>query len=492
MMKYSKRILGGVALALSVSACSDFLTGDGVSTDPNNPTEATTNQLFVAAEAAVFALQQGPVAQFSCLVVQHCGGVGNYVETYGFEYGIDSDSFNADMLQVYVGGGLLDLHRIQERSEEAGDRVYAGMAKVIEAVQVSFLADNWGDVPYSEAVSDNLTPKFDNQMEVYDALQLLLDEAIADLSSGAGTGPVPGDVDLFYGGDADKWVRAAYTLKARIHMHTAEVRGNTAYNAAIAAALLGINDEDEDFASSHTSATSERNLWFQFATSTFGQYLKAGSTLIQVMQNRTAGGVDAQRLAEYFSDVDPATAGKQYAGVDVNAASQPTIVSEVATLTGETRITDVFRQPILSWDENQLILAEAYTAVGTPALGLPYLTAERAAHGLGPIAATLQNIAEEEYVEYFQNIEAWQSYKRTCWPNLTPAEGRLRIPGRVLYGSTEANTNPNTPSSSDQENRGGAAIDQPDATPDHNRNDPPGGTVTDALGIACRGQPDTP
>jgi hypothetical protein len=192
-------------------------------------------------------------------------------------------------------------------------------------------------------------------------------------------------------------------------------------------------------------------------------------------------------LAEYFSDVDAATPGKQYAGVDVNSETQPTVVSEVATLTGETRITDVFRQPILSWDENQLILAEAHAAQGNVGAAQPFLDAERAAHGLGPIPATLQNVAEEEYVEYFQNIEAWQSYKRTCWPNLTPAEDRLQIPDRVLYGSTEANTNPNTPSSASQENRGGAANDQPDATPEHNRNDPPGGTVLAAA--ACRGQP---
>jgi starch-binding outer membrane protein, SusD/RagB family len=486
MQTYIKRFLGGAVLALSVSACNNFLTGEGISTDPNNPTQATTNQLFVAAEAALFALQQGPVAQFSCLVVQHCGGVGNYVEAYGFDYGIDSDSFNADMLQVYVGGGILDLHTIEKRSEDAGDRVYAGMAKVIEAMQVSFAADNWGDVPYSESVSDNLTPKFDNQMDIYASLQTLLDAAIADLGSGAGTGPVPGDVDLIYGGDAAKWVRAAYTLKARLHMHTAEVLGAPAYTAAIAAATLGINNVNEDFSSSHTSATSERNLWFQFATSTFGQYLKAGSALIAVMQNRSAGGPDVQRLAEYFSDVDPATAGKQYAGVDVNSATQPNVVSEVATLTGETRITDVFRQPMLSWDENQLIRAEANAALGNTGAAQPFLDAERAAHGLASIPATLQNIAEEEYVEYFQNIEAWQSYKRTCWPNLRPATGKLRIPARVLYGSTEANTNTNTPSSADQTNRGGAAIDEPDAFPGRNRNDPPGGTVLNDA--ACLGQ----
>ena len=47
----------------------------------------------------------------------------------------------------------------------------------------------------------------------------------------------------------------------------------------------------------------------------------------------------------------------------------------------------------------------------------------------------------------FQNPEAWNDYKRTCLPVLKPARGRTRIPGRIFYGATEEQTNPNTPAS---------------------------------------------
>jgi starch-binding outer membrane protein, SusD/RagB family len=80
----------------------------------------------------------------------------------------------------------------------------------------------------------------------------------------------------------------------------------------------------------------------------------------------------------------------------------------------------------------------------------PFLDAVRAAHGKGTKPATLQAIIEEKYISMFQTIEPWNDWKRTCFPRLTPALGRTAIPGRVYYGQTEEQTNPNTPRSADQ------------------------------------------
>jgi hypothetical protein len=505
MIRYTKRVLGGALLALSLAACSDFLSGEGIDTDPNNPTEATTNQLFVATQTAMIALQEGPVAQFSCTVIQHCGGVGNYVEAYAFAYEFDQDTFNPDWLGVYVGGGLIDLREIQRRTEEAGNLHYAGMAKVLEAIQVSFAADNWGDVPYSEALAEgNNAPAFDNQIDVYHALQDLLDEAIADLSSTASaqnSGPVPSDVDLIYGGDVDKWIEAAYTLKARLYVHEVEAYRvdpdvvnplesaaavQTTYLAAIDAAEQGISSRANDLTAPHTSATQERNLWFQFSLSTFGQYLKAGQTLIDVMSaaDRT-GDTRLSTNGGYFSDALPATAGDQLIGVDL-FDDIPSNVSEIASST--TRVTDVFPQPLITYDETQLILAEAYFQTSQPGPALTALNNVRTFYNV-PLATaatlTLTEIAEEQYVTYFQNVEAWQSYKRHCYPNLNNASETPEIPARLFYGSTEANTNPNAPSTAEQGERGGAGVGQPDAYPGRNRNDPPGGFVNPAA--ACFG-----
>ena len=70
----------------------------------------------------------------------------------------------------------------------------------------------------------------------------------------------------------------------------------------------------------------------------------------------------------------------------------------------------------------------------------------RSRYGKPLIAApTLSDIMTEKYIALFQNIEYWNDYKRTCLPTLTPALGRSVVPGRIPYGVTEVQTNPNTP-----------------------------------------------
>ncbi|HUF25476.1 MAG TPA: SusD/RagB family nutrient-binding outer membrane lipoprotein [Gemmatimonadaceae bacterium] len=462
-MTRSHRAALGVALmaALGSSGCTDFLTGEGIDRDPNFPTQATRDQLFVAVQAAQFGQQLGSGAFLSCMYMQQCSGVGGrFVETWD-NYGALPQDLNADFIQAYTGGGLVDLRQIRAGAEAAGDRQYEGIAKIWEALAVSFLADNWGDIPYREAAGGSSVPVFDPQLQVYADLQELLDEAIDDLG---GAGPGPGAVDLVHRGDATKWREAAYTLKARLHMHTAEVLGNTAYTVAVAAATNGISAPANDFRTLHTTATSERNMWNQFNGTSFGGDIVAGKRLVDLMVAR-----DDPRLPEYFG-LNPSGG---YGGNDVNGAT-PT--NEISLLEG-ARNSPTFRQPLLTWEENQLILAEArYQLAGGGAAGTaaaqPHLDAVRSQYIATPIVATLENIMTEKYIALFQNVEVWQDYKRTCLPPLAPAAGAAVVPGRVYYGTTEANANPNTPPVSSQLANGGVAGGRPGVGGFRNPNDP--------------------
>ena len=112
-------------------------------------------------------------------------------------------------------------------AQDAGRRVYAGILKVHEAYIIGMTASIFGDIPYSEAADASIAePRLDDQSAVYAAIQTLLDDAIADLASGAGDTP---DVfDLNFGGDAASWTSVAYTLKARFYMHWGEATGASA------------------------------------------------------------------------------------------------------------------------------------------------------------------------------------------------------------------------------------------------------------------------
>jgi starch-binding outer membrane protein, SusD/RagB family len=425
-------------VVLGTAGCNDFLSGNEVAGNPNNPTTAPLNALFVGFQAGQFGVQEASLAEVTCELVQACTGIQRFSldrGTYGF---IDAD-FNADWAQLYGGGGLNELRQIKAGAESSGDLVYAGIAKVWEAFIIGTAASIWGDIPYREAGPQNPGPALDPQLQVYADLQLLLDDAIANLTTAQGAGP--GVNDLVFGGSPAPWIETAYTLKGRYYLHTAEVDPAGSYPAALAAATLGISTPANDFTAYHSAANLEQNLWWQFELlSGFGGDLVAGQFIVDLMVARAD-----PRLAEYFGDADPVTPGPQYVGQSPNGPVPPT----VSGLTG-TRSTPEFRQPLVTWEENQLILAEANFQVSGAGAALPFVNAVRVANTLAPKGsiASLNEVMEEKYISLYQNIEAFNDYKRTCYPNITPfpsATYNNRVPGRLFYAQGEENVNPNVP-----------------------------------------------
>jgi starch-binding outer membrane protein, SusD/RagB family len=436
MQKLLYRTAAALCFGSLLAGCSNFLDAPAAISDPNLPSAATRDQLFVGAQANIMGQQEGPLAMIVCQWMQQCAGVnGRFVQQQD-SYSVNAGTFDLSFQEVYSAGGLLSLRTVQADAAAGGDKVYQGIAQVLEALLMGTTASIWGNIPYSEAVGSDPTPAFDGQMAVYAALQTLLDQAITNIQ-GAGAGP--GAVDLFYGGAKTPWVQAANTLKARFYMHTGEVVGAPAYTAARAAALLGISSSANDFRTAHATATSERNEWTQFQGTSFGPDLVAGARLVNIMKAQSD-----PRLPEYFG----LNEAGGYGGFDVTTGT--TAGAQISPLNGSLRNTDTYRQPIVTWEENQLILAETNFRLAGVVAAQPYLNAVRTARGKGIVVASLQTIMEEKYIALFQNIEVWNDWKRTCIPALTPALGKTAIPGRLYYGQTEEQTNDNTPPSSDQ------------------------------------------
>jgi starch-binding outer membrane protein, SusD/RagB family len=459
-MRKSLMLAGAVSLAATAAACTSFLTDTTASTDPNNPAAATTAQLFTAVQAGQFIEQEGNPAFIACLFMQQCQGVGGRFVNQESQYVINNATGTADFAAVYGGGGLLDIKTIEERSDAAGDLQFKGIAEVWEAFVIGTAADIWGDIPYREAAGAVAAPHYDPQLQVYDDIEAKLDQAITDL---AGAGPGPGTNDFVYGGNVAEWTASAYTLKARYHLHMVEARGNAEYQKAIDAATTGIATHAGDFKTFHTAATFERNVWFQFqVNSGFGEDIVAGATLVNIMNAQ-----NDPRLAQYFGQ----TPNGHYGGVDVNNQVGPNGISLLAG----TRDDAAFPQPLVTSDENSLILAEANFVLHGAATAQPFLNAERSSNGLTPLVATLQSIMTEKYIALFQNVEVWSDYKRTCVPALPPFNSSTfgnQVPGRLYYGAAEEATNPNTPSSAEQLQHGGDVVSGAGINGFRNPNDP--------------------
>lgn len=480
MRRTTNVALVSLGLLLGTTACNPFL--NDVALDPNRPTAASISQLLVGMQAAQFALQEGTVAMEMCLWTQACGATnGRFVQqayNYVFGEGTDIGSNGGDWALIYDAGGLVDLRQIEDLARASGDNVSLGIAQAWEALAIGTAADLWGNIPYSEALV-NQTPTLDNQADVYTAVQAKLDSAIANVAAG---GPGPGTADLVFSGDVGRWTKAMYTLKARYYLHTAEALGAPAYDAAIAAAQNGIADQtgNSDWRPTHTTRTSERNMWTQFQTSSgFGNDLEAGKVLVDLMKARLD-----PRLPSYFcpnGTNDPLP----YGGDDPNAP-QPN-VSNFQCL--PPRFDPTARIPYVSYAENELILAEAYSTatvngagqartpstLANDALAVQHLNNARhyvnaafpAQAPLQPLpdvpntvtgVALLDSIMVEKYIAMFQNIEIMSGYQRECIPNLVPANnnrGFTNVPARLYYPLGERNANPNIPDPSTQNGTNG-------------------------------------
>ncbi|HET8625504.1 MAG TPA: SusD/RagB family nutrient-binding outer membrane lipoprotein [Gemmatimonadales bacterium] len=433
MLKRMMTVALGLALSLGSGACSDFLTGPKLADNPNRPTTASNANLLVSAMTNLSTQQESHLVRTVCIWMQHCGGTQLQYNNLSL-YIVGDDEFYYEWAGTYTRGGLLDLRRIQETALTSADSGYAGVAAVIEAWIIGMAADAWGDVPYAQAVDSTVPePAPDPQQDVYAAVQAKLDEAIARMAATNAALTAPGDEDLVYGGDLLKWTELAYTLKARFHLHTAEQLGLPAYQAAFDAASLGISTPDNDYIPYHSTGSTETNAWHQF-TNQWIDYLSAGKFLVDLLVS-----TGDPRLSNYFDENSD--------GDFVGAAPGEDVAVNPSTLSS-TRLAGDFSPPYVTFAENQLILAEAAWQLGggSNAAAQPFVNAERAALGLGPLVVTgLETIMTEKYILLFQNFEVWNDYKRTCLPALTPAAGSPAIPARTTYPLSERNANSSIP-----------------------------------------------
>jgi len=430
----TKTLLFSIAWLGGSIGCSNWLSDPEATTNPNRPTVTTIDQLLVATATAQTQQYTSDLERTVCVWMQQCAGTDRqYRSLVLYQYG--EDAYNGPFGGIYTGGGLIDIRTIEARADSAKDQVYGGIARVLEAMTVGIGADIWGDIPYSEAVTNTKTPKLDPQEQIYAAIQAKLDTAVTMLTAGTGAGP--GGADLFYGGDATKWLRLAHTMKARYFLHVAERQGTPAYQSALAEAQLGLQKGD-DMVSYQSEDPNEQNSWYQFITIQRSGYMSPGANLVNLLKSR-----NDPRLAEYF---DPNSSG-QYVGAAPGQQGSASISEFDPDRTGPA-----FRQPIATAAENNLIIAESAFELGQAGLALSALNAERTDAGLPPVAGTtLADIMTEKYIALFQSPEVWNDWKRTCLPALTPAQGTTGgIPERLLYAQAERNTNPNIPLPSDQ------------------------------------------
>jgi hypothetical protein len=143
---------------------------------------------------------------------------------------------------------LGDIYALYDLAETANFRRHIGMGQVMEAFIMVTLVDFYGDVPYTEAVlgTENLNPAADSGASIYAAAITLLDSAVGNFTT-TDNAANPG-LDFYYGGDWDKWVKLANSLKIKIYAQSRLVDGGAvaAINSIVASGNY-MTDVEDDF-----------------------------------------------------------------------------------------------------------------------------------------------------------------------------------------------------------------------------------------------------
>jgi len=331
-----------IASMLMLASCE-------IPTDLNdNPNEITLQDvdasLFLnGAQLANIMVQNSHLNRITGMFSgQLIGYTSLYSNIYG--YSLSTVESNDEWNGCYTGV-LTNVRHIVEAVPD--DKLLVGIAKVIEAHAVGTLAILMGDVPYSEAVNDAVEdPVFDSQLEVLAAMTTLLDGAISDLGSASSR---PESYDIYYDGDKDKWLAAAYTLKARYAL----IQSN--YSAALTAANMGISSsaDDMNFIPRGDAAVSEgdKNLFNAILSgSRTGDLGNDGSYLLELLNDTTSAYRGNAKTNE--------TARHNYYKIDETSGE------------GNLGVIERFEpMPMVTYSENQLIKAEAAARTGADGLG---------------------------------------------------------------------------------------------------------------------------
>jgi hypothetical protein len=262
-----------LATTLFIS-CSDYLDVDK---DTDSPTTAPLALLLTNIQVTVGQVNDfGPYSGEVLSVYTHQTTAREEQDQYGAK--VNNGAVNNDWNNIYLG--LTNIETLISQSTETGNLVYTGIAQIQKAYLMSIAVDLWGDVPFSEAsqlTTGIISPKFDDQKEIYKAVLELIETAKTNLKSNEGL-LKPSKDDLFYGGNASKWIKFANTFKLKLYNQT---RLTADFDQAGFSALLAENNffasNEDDFqfdSTKNISPGDENNRYFisAYKSTQFGSY----------------------------------------------------------------------------------------------------------------------------------------------------------------------------------------------------------------------------
>ncbi|HVY75972.1 MAG TPA: SusD/RagB family nutrient-binding outer membrane lipoprotein [Puia sp.] len=211
-MKKLKYIILGCVLVLGSASCKKWLD---VNTDPDNPNNSSVliqnrlpwiehfyqytsgvSNFRTACQAGVYYSNNATANALTTTWIAQTGNTTPYQQWF-----------------VTTASNLNDLYN---SAQAKGAYHYMAAADVFHAMGFMLMLDIYGEMPYTQALTANPSPAFDDGKTIYNGCMAKLDEAISLFSKTQDAGaPSLATGDLWNNGDVDKWIKLCWGLKAR-------------------------------------------------------------------------------------------------------------------------------------------------------------------------------------------------------------------------------------------------------------------------------------
>ena len=304
-----------ILVAISVGCSKSYFD---INTNPNLATSTTPELVLPNALKTTAAYEVTGFAYIS-------GWMGFWAPSGSYATSSSDVASYHQTTDTYTGSwsfyydNLEDYDYVEKQAMAQGKPFYVGVAKVMKTFIFQRLVDMYNNIPYTEALQGTsaITPKYDNGLDVYNAITDQLDSAVTLLQN-------PGVVsdadisDIMFQGDATKWIQFANSLRLRILIRQSQMSDRQDYIkseiAKIQANGGGFLTQDAAVNPGYAASDKQQNpTWGYFVTLTGNptsggraDYWRANSTSIDFMEKN-----NDPRVGQIYSSVGGEYKGNQ-------------------------------------------------------------------------------------------------------------------------------------------------------------------------------------
>jgi Susd and RagB outer membrane lipoprotein len=196
------------------TSCKKYLD---INQNPNSPT-VTNSQLQLPLAIVNTASLTSSMNDYGSQTVGYsanAGGYGGFGSFWTYDY-------QPSQGENYWDSAYETLENFQyiinQTATNPANANYDAAAKIMKAYLFQALVDEFGDVPYSQALlgGADFRPKYDSASTIYPALASVIDSAIAEINGAGSATAIPSGSDPLFYGNMTLWKQFGNSLKLRL------------------------------------------------------------------------------------------------------------------------------------------------------------------------------------------------------------------------------------------------------------------------------------